>query len=135
MGVKTQLEHVHFNVNDLEAAKRFVEIALPEFSVRGEGAEPAYGKWVHLGTDDSYVALTERPGTTLPESIRHIGIVTSELDRLITRLDAAGYKPTDRSELDSHPFRRRVYYLDQNGLSWEFVEYLSDVDGERNDYS
>ena len=129
------LEHIHFNVNDIDAAKRFVSIALPVFKVRGEGAQEPYGKWVHLGSPNCYLALTQTPGTVLPDSVRHIGIVVTELDQLMARLEAADYQPTDCSELDTHPYRRRVYYQDENGLSWEFIEYLSEDDRERNDYS
>jgi hypothetical protein len=53
----------------------------------------------------------------------------------MARLSAAGFEPADASALDSHPFRRRVYYIDGNGLDWEFVQYLSQDPAQRNDYS
>ena len=53
----------------------------------------------------------------------------------MARLAVAGMQPSDVSALDEHPYRRRVYYIDGNGLDWEFVEYLSEDLACRNDYS
>ena len=61
--------------------------------------------------------------------------VVDDIEALMSRLSAAGYEAADDSALDDHPHRRRVYYIDGNGLDWEFVEYRSEVDEERNDYS
>lgn len=88
-----------------------------------------------MGDDHSYIAMTEVPGTEDSSNLRHIGIVVEDLAGLIERLAQAGYVASDSSELDSHPHRRRIYYIDGNGLEWEFVEYLTDQLEERNDYS
>lgn len=129
------LEHIHLNVDSITATERFLLTAIPQFTLRGGGSEQGYRKWVHIGNEDCYIALTESPGTVIPDSIRHIGIVTEELDNLIERLHAAGYSASDSSEIDTHPHRRRIYYIDDNGLSWEFVEYLTSDVAQRNDYS
>jgi hypothetical protein len=70
-----------------------------------------------------------------PNFLRHLGLAGDDLDTVIRRLEAAGHSPSDAGALDSHPFRRRVYYLDGNGIQWEFVQYLSDNSRQRNDYS
>ncbi|MEX0963576.1 MAG: hypothetical protein WDZ52_05985 [Pseudohongiellaceae bacterium] len=67
--------------------------------------------------------------------LRHIGIVVDDVEALISRLQALGIEPSDSSTLDEHPHRRRVYYIDENGLDWEFVQYLCEQSSERNDYS
>ena len=46
-----------------------------------------------------------------------------------------GSEPSDVSGLDEHPHRRRVYYRDDYGVDWEFVEYLPEDPEQRNDYS
>jgi len=56
------------------------------------------------------------------------------VDEMMARLQQQGYQPDDVASLDSHPYRRRVYYLDGNGIEWEFIEYLSDDPAKRNDY-
>ena len=68
------------------------------------------------------------------DGINHIGFIVDQLDEMMERLNAAGYKLTDNSVMD-HPFRRRAYYFDGNGVEWEFIEYLSGITTERNDYS
>lgn len=129
------LEHVHVNVDSLAATRDFLEAAVPGIVRRGGGYSPDYGPWLHLGDDTSYIAFTEVPGSARAPSLRHIGIVVQDMAGLVARLQAAGYAPADASELDSHPHRRRIYYVDGNGLDWEFVEYLTDNVHERNDYS
>lgn len=129
------LEHVHVNVDSLEETERFLSIAQPLMARRGGGFTEGFGNWMHLGTEDSYIAFTEVKGSSRAANLRHIGIVSDDVEALMQRLSAAGYEPADDSALDSHPHRRRVYYIDGNGLDWEFVEYLSADPAERNDYS
>ena len=129
------LEHVHVNVDSIAATRDFLEVAVPEIVRRGGGDDPNYGSWFHIGTESNYIALTEKPGSKRAPTLRHIGIVVNDIEKLISRLAAAGHEPADASELNGHPFRRRIYYNDGNGLDWEFVEYLSDNINERNDYS
>ena len=92
-------------------------------------------RWVHIGTDSNYIALTEAHGAKVMPELRHIGVEVDDVEALMDRLAAAGFEAADASALDSHPFRRRVYYVDGNGLDWEFIEYLSENPAERNDYS
>ena len=35
---------------------------------------------------------------------------------------------------EPHPYRKRVYLLDNDGIEYEFVQYYSDDFAERNDY-
>lgn len=129
------LEHIHLNVDSLAASRDFLQAALPAIVLRGCGDAPGYGPWLHIGDEDSFIALTEAPGSAPPAGLRHIGLVVDDVEALMARLQAAGYAPADSSALDSHPYRRRVYYVDGNGLDWEFVQYLSEEVAERNDYS
>ena len=103
---------------------------------------------MHIGNDDHYVALNQRekPGSEAEQIIApyeyqqayrllHLGFVVDDVDALMARLEAAGFQPDDIENLDSHPHRRRVYYLDGNGIEYEFVQYLSENPTERNDYT
>ena len=129
------LEHIHINVASIEATERFLQLAVPEYSPRGGGVDPNYGKWLHIGTEANYIALTEVKGAKPIEGLRHIGLVVEDIDDLVNRLQVAGIEPSDASALDEHPYRHRVYYCDGNGLDWEFVEYLSEDSALANDYS
>ncbi len=137
-----QYDHVNITVVDIERAIEFLTLAFPEFRVRG-GGEADHGdwtdRWVHLGTDELYVALNE---TTLVKKVErnsreetgtnHVGFIVDNVDELTRKYEAAGFKcaPTDEQ-----PSRKRLYVTDHDALTWEFVEYLSADPAVRNDYS
>ena len=142
------LEHINVRVPSINKVKAFLCAAFPDFRVRGSGYGPTYGYWAHIGNDDYYLALLQKdkPGEESNEKIApyayeqnyrlmHFGFVVDDIDALMGRLEAAGIQPDDIESLNEHPHRRRVYYLDDNGIEYEFVQYLSDKAEERNDYS
>ena len=128
-----ELEHANIRVPDIDRAVHFLTTAMPSLRVRG-GGEAMGQRWIHIGTDHSYLALTETrkrwrnkgPGLT------HLGYVVDDCAAVSQRLEAAGYREGNKGE--DHPHRKRIYYVDADGLEWEFVEYFSDDPAERNDY-
>src|SRR2546430_17199824 len=52
------LEHANLTVRDIDGMIRFLQTAFPEFRVRGEGKNRDGGRWVHVGTDQTYIALS-----------------------------------------------------------------------------
>ena len=52
-----RLEHANLCVRDTEAMIHFLQTAFPEFRVRGEGISNDGTRWVHVGTDETYIAL------------------------------------------------------------------------------
>jgi hypothetical protein len=52
-----RLEHANVCVRDLQPMIQFLQTAFPEFRVRGEGTSNDGTRWVHVGTDDTYIAL------------------------------------------------------------------------------
>ena len=129
------LEHIHVNVDSIAATEAFLQVAAPEFKRRGGGNASGYGPWAHFGTENGYIALTEVKGSKSLQTLRHIGLVVDDIEALMARLTEAGIEPADASSLNTHPHRRRVYYIDGNGLDWEFVQYLTEDPAQRNDYS
>ncbi len=134
-----RLEHANITVRDIDAAVRFISTALPDFGIRREGMNDDR-RWMHIGTDDTYIALSEanqeaterwvpyggKPG------INHLGYEVDDVDAVRERLAAAGYK--DSTYPNNHPHRKRVYFYDTEGNDWEFVQYFSSDPAERNDY-
>ncbi len=136
------IEHVNITVKNLDKTVAFLLAALPDWRVRGQGAVDWFGKpahWLHVGTDASYLALMDggegsgRHWTGHHVGLKHVGIVVSDVDAVVARLAAAGH-PLDHWG-GAHPHRRSVYVIERDELQFEFVEYLSDVAAERNDYS
>ena len=127
------LEHANLMVSSIDDAVRFLKTAFPEFHIRGSGIFKGR-PWTHVGTDDTYIALNESdPGNATGVPLNHLGYVVDDVEALADRLLEAGYKEGIISP--PHPYRKRRYFHDADGLEWEFVEYLSDDPAQRNDYS
>ena len=58
MKTSAYLEHNNITVGNLDATIKFLQTALPEFEIRGSGVHNGR-KWVHIGTEESYLALNE----------------------------------------------------------------------------
>ena len=137
----TRLEHANLCVRDIDGVIRFLQTAFPEFRVRFDGVGVDGVRWVHVGTDETYLALNpsaehaelhrtlygDQPG------VNHLAYVVDDADAVRRRLIAAGYK--DSTPPNSHPARKRVYFYDAEGNDWEFVEYLTDDPALRHDYT
>ncbi len=135
-----RLEHANLCVHDIDAVVRFLQTAFPDFRIRSDTTEPDGSRWVHVGTDETYIALNQanlaegrhgppykgRPG------LNHLAYEVDDVDAIRERLRAAGYR--DSTLPNAHPHRRRVYFYDPEGNDWEFVQYLSDDSTKRHDY-
>jgi catechol 2,3-dioxygenase-like lactoylglutathione lyase family enzyme len=135
-----RLEHANLAVRNVDGMLRFIRTAFPDFRVRREGKTWQGARWVHVGSDATYLALVEasreaaepwtpyagRPG------LNHLGYEVENVEALRARLREAGYM--DSTVPNAHPHRRRVYFHDPEGNDWEFVQYHSDDPSERNDY-
>ena len=135
-----RLEHANLTVSDVEGMIRFLQTAFPEFQVRGEGLSHDGSRWVHIGTQATYIALS--PAKAEPEKrwmpyrgmpgVNHLAYEVDDVEVLCERMKAAGYR--DSTPLNTHPYRKRRYFYDPEGNDWEFVQYLSQDPAERNDY-
>jgi len=138
--MSVRLEHANIIVREFDAMVRFLTTAFPDFRVRRDGLNNGQ-RWMHLGTDDTYIALTEASEDSaeqwMPYSgkpgVNHLGYEVDDVDALRTRMSAAGFK--DSTYPNNHPHRKRVYFYDADGNDWEFVQYFSDDPAKRNDYA
>jgi catechol 2,3-dioxygenase-like lactoylglutathione lyase family enzyme len=135
-----KLEHANLCVRDIDAMIQFLRTALPEFGVRRDHIDDDGSRWVHVGTSDTYIALSSawepgkspfEPYSGLP-GVNHLGFEVDDAEGLRARMLAAGYE--ESTVPNDHPHRRRVYFLDPEGNDWEFVQYFSSDPAERNDY-
>jgi catechol 2,3-dioxygenase-like lactoylglutathione lyase family enzyme len=135
----TRLDHVNLTVRDIDETIRFLRLAFPDFRVRADEVGADGVRWTHVGTDDTYLALTEAEAGTAPwvpytgrPGLNHLGFEVDDADALRARLTAAGYECWNVSK--DHPARVRVYFFDADGNDWEFVQYLTDDVALRHDY-
>ena len=135
-----RLEHANLTVRDIEGIIRFLQTAFPEFRVRAEGKSRDGSRWVHVGTNETYIALSPASGEAekrwapyrgLP-GVNHLGYEIDDAEALRRRLKSAGYR--ESTPANAHPHRKRVYFYDSEGNDWEFVQYFSQDPAERNDY-
>ena len=133
------MEHANLSVRNVDESLRFLKTAFPDFAIRREGLNEGR-RWVHIGTADTYIALTEasaapaggrQPYNAQP-GINHLGYEVDDVDALRIRLTDAGFR--DSTYPNNHPHRKRVYFYDTDGNDWEFVQYFTDDIAKRNDY-
>ncbi|HEV3137516.1 MAG TPA: VOC family protein [Pirellulales bacterium] len=135
-----RMEHANICARDIEGMIRFLRTAFPDFRMRGEGRSEDGLRWVHVGTDETYIALNDasaepdepwvpyvgRPG------VNHLGFEIDDVASMRDRLKSAGYR--ESTPPNSHPYRKRLYFYDPEGNDWEFVEYLTEDRAKRHDY-
>lgn len=127
------LEHANLATPNLDEAIDFLQKALPSWTIRGEG--DWHGRrWVHIGTDDSYLALSEPPQGHPQKGgwLNHLGFVVDDVAAVRERLTKAGYQSGFPKQVQKH--RIRDYFIDAAGHEYEFVQYLSDDPSEKNSY-
>ncbi len=137
----TRLEHFNITVPDIDAAIGFIGIIAADFKVRRDELSERGYRWVHIGNEQSYIALQEPyPGiesmapleTYRNLGVNHIGLVIEDAARVEKKLLAKGYKPN--GPMLAEPHRKRLYFYDRAGFEWELVEYLSDNFDEKYHY-
>lgn len=138
-----QLEHANITVKDIEVARDFLLLAVPDFRVRHQGfanIEEGTRRWMHVGNDHQYIAIEDTSQNREVErtpyrdiGVNHFGFVTDDLNALTKRLTDAGYHKFDLHA--EGPYRRRAYFSDPSGFEWEFVEYLTEDPKLKNDYT
>lgn len=121
------LEHLNFTVANPEATAAML-IDVFGWRERWRGAAKGGGMSIHVGADDTYVAIYTHPSVTasagetyhLNGGLNHIGLVVDDLDAIERKVRAAGYKT--HSHADYEP-GRRFYFDDANGVEFEVVSY------------
>ncbi|TLU66944.1 VOC family protein [Thalassotalea litorea] len=135
------LEHLNLVVKDLPQTLAFYQAAFPHWHVRGEGEDTWHGTlrhWLHFGDDYQYLTFNDngqgdnRDLTSNRLGLAHFAFVTSNLSALTSRLANAGFQVAKPGA--DNPFRKNVYFIDPSGYEVEFVEYLSDLPQQRNQY-
>ena len=135
---KMYLEHANITVNNLQEAIKFFQTAFPHFKIRGGGNE--LREWVHLGDDETYIAINQAIQTDLKVDknydtigINHLGFVVEDVETIANNLLSNGYKRDYPKQIEQ--FRIRDYFADADGNQFEFIQYLSEILEEKNSYN
>ena len=134
----SHVEHANISVTDVDESLRFFRTAMPDLRVRHDSG-PGVNRWVHFGTDTTYISINQMPPPVEGEfqhqrpGFNHVGFVVDDVDALYERMRAAGYR--EGFIPSPHPYRKRVYFLDSDGMEYEFIQYYSTNPDEKNDYT
>lgn len=89
-------------------------------------------EWIHLGDDDSYIAINQAKQSDLKADnnynrigINHLGFVVQDVQEIANNLLSNGYKRDYPKQVEQ--FRVRDYFADADGNQYEFVQYLIEV--------
>ena len=117
------LEHVNVTVSDPDRTAGLMS-ALFGWRVRWRGPAKNGGYSVHVGTDESYLALYRYPKGEAGEEdngrLNHIGVVVDDLDAAEAGVREAGYEPHSHGDYEPG---RRFYFDDHDGMEFEVVSY------------
>lgn len=124
---KSTLEHVNVTVSDPVKTAEML-CSLFDWHIRWQGSAALGGHTVHVGTDDSYVAVYAYDKTAAADfstyatqgGLNHIGVLVDDLDLVEERVREAGFTP--HSHADYEP-GRRFYFDDHDGIEFEVVSY------------
>jgi len=125
----TQLEHVNFTVSDCHKTAAWMGDIFG-WKIRWQGPSLNDGHTIHVGTDQSYVALythgtpaqTQEDTYATTGGLNHIAVTVDDLDVVEAQVVAAGFTP--KSHADYEP-GRRFYFYDTDGIEYEVVCYDS----------
>lgn len=121
------LEHANITVSDpLKTANMLA--GLFGWHIRWQGPAKNEGYTVHVGTDESYLAVYSVgvPGKSPVSSyqvkggLNHVGIVVDDLDATEEKVKQAGFVPHNHGDYEPG---RRFYFDDDNGIEFEVVSY------------
>ena len=121
------LEHVNITVSDpAKTAKMLCDLF--GWKIRWQGDAIHAGSCIHVGEENSYIAVYSPPGKTAPAinsyqtraGLNHIAVVVEDLDELDKRVRSLGYEP--HSYADYEP-GRRFYFREENEIEYEIVSY------------
>lgn len=126
-----QLEHVNITVSDPRKTAQML-IDLFGWHIRWEGSAMSGASYtVHVGTDDTYVAVYSGsdPAQTVPKAdasyqtrggLNHLGVVVDDLDVVEAKVKSLGLEA--HSHADYEP-GRRFYFHDPDGVEIEVISY------------
>ena len=125
--MKTHLEHLNVTVPDIQATADML-VHVFGWRLRWEGDAKNDGRSIHVGEDDSYLALYSpgKPLTAaessygLTHGLNHIGVVVDDIDAVEARVKGLGLIPYSHGDYEPG---RRFYFEDPQGLEIEVVQY------------
>ncbi len=122
-----QLEHVNITVPDPDDSAAQL-CTLFGWHIRWSGEAKDNGYTVHVGDDDSYLALYapdkklsargDHYGTVA--GLNHVGVIVDDINAVEERVKAMGYVPNSHGDYEPG---LRFYFDGPDGIEFEVVHY------------
>lgn len=130
---KAILEHVNITVTDPQKTAGML-CRVFDWHIRWEGPSLNKGYTVHVGSEDSYLALyspqkieqSDLPRFERRGGLNHIALVVTDLDIVKTKIKAEGYTPRHHANYEPG---RRFYFFDEDEVEYEVVSYAPSHEG------
>ena len=120
---KGRLEHANISVTDPERSAALL-IDMLGWHERWRGPSMKYGRSVHVGGEDDYLALYTGShvsgGYAKGNPLNHIAFVVDDLDAAEQVVRYHGLEPFGH---DDYEPGRRFYFFDWDGIEFEVVNY------------
>ena len=122
----SRLEHINLTVRDTDATAIILG-EIFDWKIRWAGAAKDEGRTIHLGSDDTYLALYSHHEKEWLDSshktithLNHIGIQVDDLDIIEQRVKAKGLTTFNHGDYEPG---RRFYFNLEDGIEVEVVSY------------
>ncbi len=121
------LEHANITVSDPDATAAWL-CEVFDWHIRWQGGAIDNGYTVHVGSDDSYLALytpvvSAEPGPSKRITIgglNHVCLQVDNLDEVEKRVKSSGFQTYNHGDYEPG---RRFYFDDSEGIEFEVVQY------------
>jgi len=119
-----QIEHANLTVTDPARSAALFE-KLCGWKIRWQGPSMMGGETIHVGSDDSYLALYTNEqtsgGYSKGQPLNHVGIKVDDLEQAEKVVLASGLETFSHSDYDPGP--KSFYFFDWDGIEFEVVSY------------
>lgn len=124
---QSTLEHANITVSNPQKTAAFL-CDIFGWHIRWQGEAINGGTTVHVGSDNSYLAVYTPPKMSELKikrnftlgALNHVGIVVDDLDATETLVRNAGFKP---GQFWDYEPGRRFYFIDGDDVEYEVVSY------------
>ncbi len=123
----SSLEHVNITASDPQATAKMLHDIFG-WHTRWEGDAISGGYTMHVGSEDSYIAIYSPRKTvdaksssyTTKGGLNHVGVVVEDIDATEAKVKAQGFQPVNHADYEPG---KRFYFHDHDGIEWEVVSY------------
>ena len=121
------LEHTNYTVADPDKTAEWM-CDVFGWHIRWAGAAMQSGRTVHVGNENSYVALYT-PGNPRKAAVdnystigglNHVAVVTDDINVMEEKVKKAGFTPVNHADYEPG---HRFYFHDNDGIEYEVVSY------------